>query len=238
MIELTKINDCINFDEPTHVYTKNGKKFTSVTTMLSFFKNKFDPQGHIARAVAKRDGIDVKEVLSNWDKTKVEGLVRGRNFHRQAEHFIKTGEILDEDYKDVIIQLKDFDFNGGKLFSEIGLHSDEFEIAGCCDLIELIGDKNIATFDFKSNKKLTTFSKYKTKLLYPLTHLDECDLTIYSLQIGIYNRMLEDFGYKSIDKSKILHINPETRKIDVYPIMPLKDEVNKLLKHFKSMMDF
>ncbi len=233
---LTEINKNIVFDEPSHTYTLNGKKLISTTTLLGLYKNKFDPDGFIIRAVARRDGLTIEEVKEKWEKTKNEGCDRGTNFHRQAEHFIKTKEILDEDYQDVIKQLKDMNISG-KLSSEIGLFSPTYSIAGTADLISEQED-GLMIFDFKSNKKFTVKSKYKKYLLYPLQHLQECDLTVYSLQLTIYSFMLKEHGYKIKDGSKILWINPETRLIEKYPILDLNKEVQDLLTHHKQITDF
>ena len=236
-MKIEQINKEVIFDEKSHTYIKSGKNLKSATSLLSLYKNKFDPDGHIIRACAKRDGITVNEVKNNWHKIKEEGLARGQNFHRQAEYYIKNGIILNEDYKDVVEQLVRYPFKG-KLFSEIALHSDKYGIAGTCDLIELFDDNSFITYDFKTNKRFTIKSKYKTKLLYPLEEYDECDLITYSLQLNIYNIMLEEFGFKSKDKSVIFYINPETRKIDEYEVLSLKKQTLKLLKHFKSMQDW
>lgn len=236
-MNLLDINKDVEFKDFDHTYCKNKVKLTSVTKILGFYKNPFDPNGHIIRACAKRDGVSVEQIREQWNKTKEEGLVRGKNFHRQAEHFIKTGQILEEDYKDIIQQFAEFKFKG-KLFSEIGLHSDKYSIAGTCDLIELFDDNSFITFDFKSNKRFTIKSKYNKFLLHPLEHLPECDLTTYSLQLWIYNLMLEEHGYKIKKGSTILYINPEIRKIDKYPILNLKKEAKSLLKHFKEMNEW
>lgn len=237
-MELEQINNSVSFFEKEHKYFLKNKELTSTTTVLGFFKNQFDPDGHITRAVAKRDGITIDEVKENWNKIKIEGLERGKNFHRQAEHYIKTGEILKEDYKDVVSQLKNIlPKPRENLHSEIGLHSPTYSIAGTCDVIFLDKDKTL-TFDFKSNKKFTTVNKYKKFLLYPLEHLPETDYTIYSLQLGIYNLMLKEHGYKIKKGSTILWINHETRLIEKYPILDLQKECIDLLEHFKKINEF
>lgn len=236
MTPLKEINKEVQFVEETHKYSLYGKQLTSTTTVLGFFKNKFDPKGFIIKQCAKRDGLTIDQVKANWEKIKIEGLERGKNFHSQAEHFIKTGEILDKDYKDVIQQLKEMNIPG-QLFSEIGLHSPKYSIAGTCDLVSL-QDGVATTYDFKSNKKFTIKSKYRQFLLYPVQHLEECDLTIYSLQLCIYNLMLKEHGYKVKKNSQILYINPETRKIDKYDVLDLHKEAIDILEHFKKTQEF
>jgi hypothetical protein len=236
MTPLKEINKEVKFFEETHKYFLHGKEFTSVTTVLGFFKEPFDPNGHITRQCAKRDGITVDQVKENWHKIKVEGQERGKRFHSQAEHFIKTGKILNKDYKDVVRQLKKMKIPG-ELYSEVGLHSPTYSIAGTCDLISLDGDAT-TSYDFKTNKAFTVKSKYGKYLLHPLEHLPECDLVTYSLQLCIYNLMLKEHGYKARKNSKILYINPETRMIDTYDVLDLYKEATTLLEHFKKIQEF
>lgn len=237
MIKLEDINKNITFKEDTHQYfTKEGKELTSVSRVLGAYKNEFDPEGHIKRCVAKRDGLTTEQVSENWENTKNEGLERGKNFHRQIEHYIKTGEILKEDYEDVIKQFADIKFSG-KLYSEVSLSNLSYNIAGTTDLIHLINDNLIELADFKTNKAFNIKSKYGNRLLYPLEKYWESEMDLYSFQLNIYSFMLEEHGF--VTKSMTIYwVNPETRHLDVYPVPNLKEDTIKLLKHFRSMQEW
>ncbi|MDO8610078.1 MAG: hypothetical protein Q7R95_05990 [bacterium] len=235
-MNIEEISNQIIFQEKEHRYFWNNQELTSVSLLISNYKPIFDPQGHIVRAVAKRDGISESQVKINWEKIKVDACSKGHDFHSQAEHFIKTGEILDGTYKDVVETFSKIKFPG-PLKSEIMLFSEVYKIAGTADLVCLINDKDIELGDFKTNKKINLKSKYGNKLLYPLEHLDASEINIYSIQLGLYKYMLEEFGY-NVKKITLHHINPETRNIDSYDIKYLKKEIKDVLEHFQSINEF
>lgn len=234
MTKLENINKDVNFKEDTHQYFKNGKELTAVSRVIDFYKNSFDSEGHILRACAKRDNLTVSQVRENWEKTKIEGLTRGKNFHRQVEHYIKTGQILDEDYKDVVEQFAQIKFSG-KLFSEIGLHSDKYSMSGTTDGIHLISDNIVDCFDFKSNKKFLIKSKYGDRLMYPMEKYWNSEMDVYTIQLNLYSYMLGEHGYKT-NNMTIYYINPTTRLLETYLVPHIQGDIIKLLNHYSAMM--
>jgi hypothetical protein len=81
------------FDLNTHTYTLDGgKKLTSVTSLISNFKNKFDSDYHAER-IAKRDGKTKEVVLKEWkDKSDLSCEV-GTYIHGIIEKYILSGEL-------------------------------------------------------------------------------------------------------------------------------------------------
>ena len=162
--KLTEINKNVIFEPIEHRYFLGNSELTSVSKILDSVKPKFDEEGHIIRACAKRDGLSVDQIQEKWDQAKIDGLKRGKSFHKQVEYFIKIGKILDDDYKDVISEFSKIKFSG-QLFSEVGLNHDDYKIAGTADLIELFNNNECILYDFKSNKSISEKSKYGNKLL-------------------------------------------------------------------------
>ncbi len=237
MINITEINKDILFDEPLHTYKlRNGQKLESVSKLLSSYKNTFDPLGHIKRACAKRDGITVQEIQTKWDKERDDACVRGHRLHSQLEHFFKTGEILNDDFKDVVEQFKPLKFNG-KIFTETQMFSPSFDIAGTADIIELLDNNVINLGDFKQNKKMSTKSRYNNKLLYPLNDFSECEFEIYTFQLNLYSYMLKEHGYET-NKMTLYYIPPSTRKLEIFDVPKREKETLKLLKHFQAIQNF
>ena len=234
MIKPEDISQQIKFDAASHTYTDStGNSLISVSRMISLYKPPFDPDGHITRAVAKRDGKTPQEVKDDWEKMKNDASDRGHDFHSQAESYIKTGVISEGTYKDVVEQFSKISFPG-PLKSEIMLFSPTYKLAGTCDVLSMIDNKNCELLDFKTNKQIRLKSKYKTKLLYPLEKYDECEINNYSVQLNLYKFMLEEHGFK-VHKITLYHINPETRKIDTYDIPDIKKDIKKLLNHYQSL---
>lgn len=233
-MNLQDINKNITFKEESHQYFYKKKEFTSVSKLLGFYKPKFDPEGHISRACAKRDGITVEELKAQWEKKKNDAAERGQQFHSEVEHFIKNKKILKGEFKPVVEQISEIPFKG-LLHSEIGLNSPKFKLAGTCDVAELMDVNVVRIWDLKLQKEFDIKSKYGTKMLYPLNHLDSCRLVHYSLQILLYGEMLLEHGFGFIP-GQILYVDSKTLEMIRYDILDLKKEIKKLLEHYSKIM--
>ena len=236
MIKLEDISKDISFDEPSHTYTnRSGKVLTSVTTVLGQYKSPFDETGIIARMCGKRKGITKEEMQAEWKENNKIACDYGHNVHSQIEHFLKTKEIKETSEKDIVSQFSKIKFDG-EIFSELRLKSDRYGLAGTCDVATLNGN-TVEIHDLKTNKRFDLKSKYRKKLFYPLEALDDCHINTYSLQILIYGEMVKEHGF-DFKPGKILWINPETRLIVEFSVLPLEKEALKLLKHFDAIQNF
>jgi hypothetical protein len=235
MIKLTDINKDIVFEEKAHTYHLGDRELYSVTRLLSLFKEKFDPDGFIAYRCAKKEGVTKEEIKARWEKTKDDACVYGTKIHGQVEHFLKTGKVEDKEDKDIVEQFTKIKFRG-KVYSEIGLHSTRYGLAGTSDIISL--EKNTAIIsDIKTNKRFDIKNKYSKKYLYPINHVPETHLHGYSLQILIYGEMVKEHGF-DFEPGQILWVNPDTRKVEKFDVLDLNKEVQDLLTHYKQITDF
>ncbi len=237
MIDLLKISEDLIFKEDTHQYfTKDGQELISVSKLLSEYKNKFDPEGHIKRACAKRDGVTVNEIQEKWDRERDDACIRGQNLHEQLEYFVKTKKILDGNYKSVVEQFAKIKFCG-QLYSEVQIFDSSFSIAGTTDLVEVLDNNIINLFDYKQNKKMDKKSRYNNKLLYPLDKYDECEFNIYCFQMNLYKFMLEQHGYR-VKNMTLYYIPPSTGILEIFDVPHLNKDIKKLLKHHREMQEW
>lgn len=237
MIELKNIAKDVKFYQPSHSYTINGKILTSVTTVIHEYQEEFDKNGFIAASCAKREGITKEEILQRWEGKKNTAATRGTKFHKEIEDYINYGIIPDGEFKDIVIQFSQIK-QECKLFPEIRLFNEYYGVAGTTDLVYLNSDNSIIVGDWKSNAAFTIKPKYGGKLLSPLSHLGDCHLVIYSLQLWCYSIMLEKFGYKIRDNPLIYWIDAQNNKIVTYRTLDLKDDAIKMLEHFRSLRNF
>jgi ATP-dependent exoDNAse (exonuclease V) beta subunit len=234
IMNLKDIGKFVHFDEPSHTYTDiaTGKKLISVTTTIGKYKAIFDEFGHIARAVAKKEGVSTKEILQRWEDKKNRACVHGTAVHACVEDWINTKEIKDNEYRPIVEQFAKIPFKG-ELMAETLLFSRKHSIAGTVDFIELNGNKARVS-DLKSNEVYLKKPKYGNKFTYPLEKLPECHSTIYSLQILLYGELLKEWGF-DFEPGWIIHINRETGKLDLHEVLDLRKEVAILLDHYSSM---
>lgn len=133
-------------------------------------------------------------------------------------------------------------------------------ICGQSDLVEVI-DGVVHITDYKTNKEIrsTSFKDWEglsQKMNPPVSHLDDCNLNHYNLQLSIYMYMIlkhnpklkpgtlmiqhilfED-ERKDANGYPILKLDPEgnpiIKDIIYYDLPYLKDEVNTLVKWFQE----
>lgn len=226
----------IEFNEEFHTYTvkETGQKLTSITTLIHKYQNEFDPQGFAARACAKRDGITVDQIKEKWNSEKVRAGERGTMFHKQAEIFVNTKKIPDGPDKDILKDFKKKFKPEGKIFSEVLVHNIELGICGTADLVIYDKVKNsVYIEDFKTNKQIKFKSFNNQKMLYPLTHILDCNYYHYCIQLSCYLYLLSLQGFNvRADKLKLYWINPETRLIEIIPVPYMKKEVESMIDHF------
>lgn len=187
-----------------------------------------------------------QDILDEWARINKESCERGTKIHAKLENsFYNTGKdislkkfgiggkfVCKKDYSDLDLEYAVYPeyliyYDNPKL----GLH-----IAGQIDLL-IKNNNEINIIDWKSNKKIDTKGFYNqatrtsTKMKYPLTNLDDCNLNHYYLQLSTYAWMLQklnpDFVIKNL---KIVHFDHDNKET-IYDVPYLKDEVEKMLKY-------
>lgn len=188
-----------------------------------------------------------QEILDEWEETNRIACERGTKIHAQLENsFYNAGSN---------ITLKKFGIGGkfvckkdyNELNLEYGIYPEyliyydnpklDLHIAGQIDLLIKSGN-DIYIGDHKTNKKIDLKGFYNSstrstdKMLFPLNSLDECNYNHYQLQLSTYAWMLQKINPEFVIKDLILNHYDHNNKNTLYHCTYLKDEVEKMLKHF------
>ena len=188
-----------------------------------------------------------QDILDEWAKINKESCERGTKIHSQLENsFYKAGSN---------ITLKKFGIGGkfeckknyNELDLEYGIYPEyliyydnpklDLHIAGQIDLLVKNGN-DIHIIDHKSNKKIDLKGFYNSstrsteKLKYPLTSLDNCNFNVYQLQLSTYAWMIQKINPEFVIKSLTLNHYDHEGNNTLYNCSYLKDDVEKMLKHF------
>lgn len=159
---------------------------------------------------------------------------------------------------------------GYRIYVEIGLFDFEYKVSGLGDIIPIhLENKHFFVLDWKTNKVpiiknagyyekdnqrnvlLDKFVASDEKLLAPLAHLPNANYYIYSLQLNMYQRMIEQRGF-TCGGRMIIHIRRELytfqeatlkndmrlenkHKINFVPIENLQTEIGLMLKSKKQL---
>ena len=188
-----------------------------------------------------------QQILDEWQETNRIACERGTKIHAELENsFYKAGNnislqkfgiggkfVCKKDYSDL-----DLEYG---IYPEYLIYYDNpkinLHIAGQIDLIVKNGN-DIHIIDHKTNAKIDTKGFYNSstrttdRMLYPLSHLDECNFNHYQLQLSTYAWMLQKINPEFVIKGLMLNHYDHDGKNTLYSCSYLKDDVEKMLKHF------
>ena len=188
-------------------------------------------------------------ILDTWDEENRKSCERGTKIHSDIENSFYNHP------KDISLQKFGL---GGKFeckkdYSELDLEYGVYpeylisieskdkvlRLAGQIDLIIKQGNE-ITVVDHKSNKKIDlksgfdTNTKASAKMKYPLNNLMDCNFYHYSLQLSTYAWMLQKLHPEFVIKDLILNHYDHNGKNTLYHCDYLKDDVEKMLKHYRK----
>lgn len=264
------------FDPTTHTYrTEQNEEFTSVTKLISKYKQPFDQK--LAAIKASRNkkgkwyGMPTEEIISVWEKESKRSIDLGNWYHDQREKDLLQCETITLGGQVLNIHPCQYDEQNRKtapdqklgdgVYPEFFLYLPSAGIAGQSDRVTISSGK-VDILDYKTNKEIKTqgYRNYEgitQKMLYPLSHLDDCNLNHYAVQLSIYMYIIlkhnplynpgdltlhhvvfeedydkDPFGYPIY----LRDVNGEFIIKDVIPYkLPyLKREVHTLIEHFKQ----
>lgn len=191
-----------------------------------------------------------KEIQKGYDDERNKSCERGTKIHSNFEEIYYTSEKQD---------LKKFGLGGvftcKKGYYELDLEKGVYpeflislkssdgilRVAGQIDL--LIKDGNdIYIYDYKTNKEIKKRSYYdQTKwsnvmMKYPLNNIMDCNYYHYTLQLSLYAYLLQQIKPElNIKKLTLIHID-HNDKITEYSVDYLKNDVERMLKHYKKLL--
>jgi hypothetical protein len=246
----------------------------SVTSLISKLKQPFEAE-KIAEKSSKNKrskwyGMTKDQILSVWKAESERAITVGNWYHNQREEDLLGLDSIERHGKVIPIMQPLADTSGIKvapnqrltdgMYPEHFVYMKSLGICGQSDLVEVI-DGAVHITDYKTNKEIRSES-YKDweglsqKMNHPVSHLDDCNLNHYNLQLSIYMYMIlkhnpklkpgtlmiqhimfEDEG-KDPNGYPILKTNtdgdPIIKDIIYYDIPYLKDEVLALVKWFQD----
>ena len=259
------------FKEKGHIYESNDEdkiKWTSVTSFIGMFKPKFDRDGQAKKSSknkrSKWYGMTTKEIKDAWDGETERAIGLGNWYHNQREENILEFKTIERDGVEVPIIRPLINNDGIKIapnqklkngaYPELFVYLKSLGLCGQADLVSIV-DGVINILDYKTNKEIkekgfTNWEGITSKMFNPISHLDECNLNHYNLQMSLYAYIKLKIG-----KLQIQHVSfekegenkfgypitkyndqdePVIKKIKMYNLPYLKDEINSLVMWLKD----
>jgi ATP-dependent exoDNAse (exonuclease V) beta subunit len=272
----------ILFEPSSHTYVSTDPKDTtrwiSVTTLLGALKKPFDSKNVSTKSAANKRskwfGMTPEQIQQIWKKETERACNLGNWYHDQRERDILGCQTIVRHDTELPVIRPMQDENGKKIASSQKLingiypeHLVYLRSVGICgqsDLVEIVNGQVFIT-DYKTNKEIKkeSFKNWEgvsQKMNQPVSHLDDCNLNHYTLQLSIYLYMIlkhnptfkpgkltihhilfeeedqkDEYGYP------ILKTNTDgdfiIREIVPYELPYLKDEVLAIMTWYKDNQD-
>jgi hypothetical protein len=238
-------DDCIVFDEPTHVYTVNGssKGVISCTKFLHEFFPHFDADATIRKMMrspkwpqSKWFGKTAAEIKKEWNDNGAAASTAGTAMHLAIEQFLHGHpEIIEpatldtvewkyfqnfwEDVKDDLVPYR----------SEWEVWSEEHKLAGSIDMIFYRkSDDSYVIYDWKRSKEIKKENGFGNGF-GPAAHLPDCNYWHYTLQLNVYRWFLETFYGLRISDMYLIILHPDNKNYKRFRLNRLDDEVAGML---------
>ncbi len=213
----TSFNDPkFKFDPKYHKYTYDGKRFISVTQLISKFHKPFESD-HWSRVKAEEEGVTQQEILDRWKELNDRANEIGTATHDWIENYYnKVWQEIPND-SDVVDRINKFNLAVVKWLHKLKpikfeqrIFSHKWKIAGMMDALFMYkGDLFIV--DYKTNKNFThdehENGKFE-KLLYPFNDFFKNHLNEYSIQVSLYKLILKEVGI-DVKTGYLLYIGPK-----------------------------
>jgi ATP-dependent exoDNAse (exonuclease V) beta subunit len=213
-------NGEIKLEEEAHKYILTGHEdieFTSVTTCISEFFDKFDKEAvayKLVTTIPKYKGRSAEDRIKEWDiklkkDPEIDRAIAGVNWLNKY------------------LQKSDYD-----IFSEVIVYCKELKIAGTVDLLVFDNEsQKYSILDWKTSKAIKTDSyKMKTGNKPETNDLLDCKFNHYTLQLSLYRYLLEKNYNIQLDDQLIIHL--DTNTVHGYLTPYFKEHIVSILKHY------
>lgn len=251
----------IIFKEQDHIYEsidenleKDNITWTSVTSFIGKFKPKFDAKKQAKKSSknkrSKWYGMTPKEILDAWDGETQRAIKLGNWYHNQREDGLLEFNTIEREGIEVPIIKPIIDGTGIKIAPEQKLQDGVYPehlaylksaaICGQADLVTVVNGKVTIT-DYKTNKEIkekgfTNWEGVTSKMYKPLSHLDDCNLNHYNIQLSIYMYIILKHNPKlKPGKLVIQHVafEKEGENTHGYPITKYDEQGEPIIKNIK-----
>lgn len=232
--------------EHVYIHRNTNVKYKSVTTVLQMVEPHFDSQGVAEAIYRQRDdaknpkyvGMDVDQILDYWQELNDTANEYGTHVHETIETYLLKNKLWfpqDELQKKVIAGYESLEVDEGiMMYPERIMFAEEYNLAGTADLVIDIDDTFFDIGDWKTNKAFNFWNPYGFEtLLKPFDHLQNCQWSVYTLQLSTYAYMYELETGRKCRHIWIGYWDKEKESMTRIPIMYLKTEAKKLLEMYK-----
>lgn len=237
--------------EHVYIHRETGIKYNSVTKAIASIEPHFDAEAVSLAIVNQQDdvkqeryiGMTQTQILDYWQMLNDEANTYGTKVHDIVEKYLKANKWWfpkDELAIKVIEGYNSLKIDEGvRMQPERIMFSEEFQLAGMSDLIIDIDDRFFDVGDWKTNRVFNFYNPYGYEtLLKPFDHLQNCQWSVYTIQLSVYAYMYEMETGKKCRQIWVGYWDKTIETFQKIQIMYLKHEARKLLELHKYNTQF
>jgi len=231
----------ITFTEADHRYTDDrGELYKSVSTLVHEYAQPFDAKSTAARMESQGRG-DATALIESWDATRDEACEYGTRVHETAEAALRNDPPprKPRDEKERRAFQAVWKFCKEQILTRLQVLSIEqilfnprYYICGTADLLCRRPDGSLLILDWKTNREIKREGFKGVMMRDPVSHLPDCNLSHYSLQLNIYRQLIYSNRYTPRTmpiNMMLLYINPETFEVEKIPVPDMSAEALALI---------
>lgn len=236
--------------EHKYIHRKSGVKYGSVTQMIETIVPPFDEEA-VAEAITHQSdkikqeryiGLSKQQILDFWQMLNDEANTYGTRVHDIVETYLKANKwwFPEDTLEQKVVQ----GYGTLKIEEGIAMHperimfSEEYELAGMSDLIVDIDPVYFDVGDWKTNRIFNFYNPYGYEtLMKPFDHLQNCQWSVYTIQLSVYALMYEmEFPKRRCRHIWVGYWDKITETFSKIPIMYLKKEAKQIMDIHKYNM--
>lgn len=256
-LQKLKVFDRITFYDNEHSYKIDGEPSAkvSVTGLVNTVKEPFDEEKWAA-IKAKEFGFTPEEMKLVWKKNNQMSTYQGSTLHNYIDNYYQNkvkpynrdlakailGDVLhDKMYGNLKVLVKQFNNFYSDTSKYILPIKNEFVVGDLentriCGMLDMLAYNTLTDqfeiFDFKTNKRFSETSEFKKKFNPPVSHLDECEYNIYSLQLSLYKFFIQKYTDVKIDKLKIVWFSVNNENYKIIELKYYPEECMSLMQNY------
>jgi hypothetical protein len=237
--------------EHVYIHRETGIKYNSVTKAIASIEPHFDAEAvslaifHQPNNVKQERyiGMSQTQILDYWQMLNDEANTYGTYVHDTIERYLKANKWWfpeDSLAQKVIAGYENLKVDEGIcIYPERIMFAEEYKLAGMSDLIIDIDPVFFDVGDWKTNRVFNFWNPYGHEtLLKPFDHLQNCQWSIYTIQLSTYAFMYELETGKKCRHIWIGYWDKTIESFTKIPVMYLKNEAKKLLELHKYNTQF
>lgn len=241
----------ISFEEEGHVYTVLGERgtYTSVTTWVHEQFHHFDSSSlldNIMRSSKRNDpkykyyGKSREDIEAEWEANRVAASEAGTKMHFDIECFYNELMVSNPSVEYGYFQKFVQDFPWLEAYrTEWTVYHEELKVSGSIDMVfRDTRDGRFYIYDWKRSKEIKYDDNYcDFALSESLKKLPNLNFWHYSLQLGIYKRILEEKYGLVVAGMFLVVLHPDNSEYLRIETANLSEEIEALFEERKKSVN-